>query len=253
MSKMIDITGQKYGMLTVLSRAENDRHGKTQWLCQCECGSEPKIISGAALRRGLTVSCGCNKRKKLKEYNDKHTIDETGHIYGYLTVIDRNTTIKNSDGRALWNCKCKCGNDYVVAGKLLREGKVTSCGCRTQSLGEEKIEKILLENNFNYAKEYLVQTRENHRKSRFDFAIFNEENKLLYFIEYDGMQHFEDNVRENGLGWNTREAFEKTKERDEIKNLWCKNNNIPLIRIPYTHFDDLCLNDLQINTSTYKI
>ena len=71
----------------------------------------------------------------------------------------------------------------VNAKKLLREGKVTSCGCRTQSLGEEKIEKILLENNFNYAKEYLVQTRENHRKSRFDFAIFNEENKLLYFIE----------------------------------------------------------------------
>ena len=67
------------------------------------------------------------------------------------------------------------------------------------------------------------------------------------------MQHFEDIVREYGLGWNTREAFEKTKERDEIKNLWCKNNNIPLIRIPYTHFDDLCLNDLQINTSTYKI
>ena len=257
MSKVIDMTGQKYGKLYIIERAENDKHGKAQWLCQCDCGSKPKIINGSAIRKGLVVSCGCNKKEKLNQYNLNHTIDETGKVYGYLTVVDRNfDKDKIKDGRAMWNCKCKCGNNCVVAGKLLREGKVTSCGCRTQSLGEEAIEKILLSNNFNYAKEYLVNVRKEkiyqHHKARFDFAIF-EENSLKYFIEFDGLQHFEKNIRENGFGWNNREYYEKTHERDLLKNQWCKENNIPLIRIPYTHLKNLCLNDLLLETTTYKI
>ena len=157
----------------------------------------------------------------------------------------------------MWNCKCKCGNDCIVSGKLLREGKVTSCGCRKQSLGEEAIEQILLKNNLNYAKEYLVQTRKEiiyqHHKSRFDFAIFDDNNNLLYFIEFDGIQHFKENIRDNGFGWNTQEAYEKTHERDELKNNWCKDNNIPLIRIPYTHLNNLCLDDLLLNKSKFII
>ena len=53
--------------------------------------------------------------------------DETGNTYGYLTVISR--APNNKDGRAMWNCKCKCGNEIVVAGKHLRSGNTKSCGC----------------------------------------------------------------------------------------------------------------------------
>lgn len=257
MSKVIDMTDQKYGMLTVLSRAKNDKNGKAQWLCQCDCGSEPKVISGAAMRRGLTISCGCNKIKKIAEYNLQHTIDETGNVYGYLTVINRNMEPENiKDGRAMWNCQCKCGNICIVSGKLLRDGHTTSCGCRRQSLGEEKVENLLLQNNISYAKEYSVQVRKEliyqHHKARFDFAIF-ENNNLKYLIEYDGLQHFEENVREDSLGWNNQKSYEQTHERDIIKNQWCKENNIPLIRIPYTHYDDLCIEDLQLETSNFII
>lgn len=257
MSKVIDMTGQIYGKLTVLERAENDKFGKAQWLCQCECGNK-KIINGASLRKGLTTSCGCYKLEKLKEYNESHVINEIGNVYGYLTVISRNTNSEFAkDGRAMWNCQCKCGNICVVSGKLLRDGHVTSCGCRRQSLGEEKIENILLQNNFNYAKEYLIQTRKEliyqHHKSRFDFAIFDDNNNLQYMIEFDGLQHFEKNTRENGLGWNSKENYEKTHERDMIKNQWCKENNIPLIRIPYTHLDNLCIEDLKLETSKFII
>ena len=52
--------------------------------------------------------------------------DETGNTYGYLTVISR---APNKDGRAMWNCKCKCGNEIVVMGKHLRSGNTKSCGC----------------------------------------------------------------------------------------------------------------------------
>lgn len=53
-------------------------------------------------------------------------INEIGNVYGYLTVIDK---APSKNGRAMWLCKCKCGNTCEVSGKLLRSGKTKSCGC----------------------------------------------------------------------------------------------------------------------------
>lgn len=54
------------------------------------------------------------------------TINEIGNTYGYLTVIER---AGSKDNRAMWKCQCKCGNETIVAGKLLRSGHTQSCGC----------------------------------------------------------------------------------------------------------------------------
>ena len=78
----------------------------------------------------------------------------------------------------------------------------------------------------------------------FDFYVNNE-----YIIEYDGEQHF----RFSGKGRNDEEHFNKTKEHDEIKNQYCFDNNIPIIRIPYTHYDNLYLEDLMPETSKFLI
>ena len=256
MSKPNNLLNQRFGNLLVLERAENDKHGKTRWLCQCDCGQQ-KIINASSLKRGLTVSCGCNKLKKIQEYNNTKVIDETGNIYGYLTVISRNLDPEMAkDGRAMWNCRCQCGNIHVVSGKMLRDGKTTSCGCRRQSLGEEAVEKLLLANGLNYAKEYLVAVRKEqiyqHHKARFDFAIFSQESVLLYLIEYDGEQHFKDR-RDTKSFWGNLESFEQRQERDNLKNQWCQENNIPLIRIPYTHLKNLCIEDLLLETTTFAI
>lgn len=53
-------------------------------------------------------------------------INEIGNVYGYLTVID---SAPSKDNRAMWLCKCKCGNECVVSGKQLRNGHTKSCGC----------------------------------------------------------------------------------------------------------------------------
>ncbi len=53
-------------------------------------------------------------------------INEIGNTYGYLTVID---TAPSKNNRAMWLCKCKCGNECVVSGKELRSGHTKSCGC----------------------------------------------------------------------------------------------------------------------------
>ena len=53
--------------------------------------------------------------------------NEIGNTYGYLTVIERAENTK--EGRAMWKCRCKCGNETVVLGKHLRSGNTKSCGC----------------------------------------------------------------------------------------------------------------------------
>lgn len=194
--------------------------------------------------------------KKLKKYNDSKVVDETGNRYGKLVVISRNTDPeKQVDGRAMWNCQCDCGNTCIVAGKSLRTGHVNSCGCKIRSKGEIKIDQLLKQANLNFSQQYTVyiqqdlyQTSQPH-PYYFDFAIFNSNNILCYLIEFDGIQHFETKDK----FWDSKENFEKTQLRDAIKNQWCKDNNIPLIRIPYTHLKDLCINDLLLETSNFII
>lgn len=257
MTKVIDMTGQRYGQLTVIKRGENDKHSKAQWWCQCDCGSPLKLINGAALRRGLVVSCGCNKLKKLKEYNNTNLVDETGNIYGYLTVLRRAENVPSKDGRAQWVCKCKCGNEIITTGKLLRSGSKLSCGCMKKSKGELRVEQLLEENHIPYAEQYTQYIEQNFYKViekhpyYFDFAILNDKKELLYLIEFDGEQHFIYNKNSNF--WDNEEKFKLTQLRDNLKNQWCKNNNIPLIRIPYWHLSNLCIEDLKLETSNFII
>lgn len=60
-----------------------------------------------------------------------------------------------SPGRpSIWLCKCDCGNTHIVLASNLIRGKLTSCGCDTNSKGELKIEEVLKENNICYKKQY---------------------------------------------------------------------------------------------------
>lgn len=57
----IDMTGQRYGRLTVLARAGTNSTG-AQWLVKCDCGTIKKV-TGRFMRRGLTKSCGCLRKE----------------------------------------------------------------------------------------------------------------------------------------------------------------------------------------------
>jgi hypothetical protein len=57
-TKLIELTGQTFGRLTVIKRVENSNAGQPRWMCSCECGTET-IVFGQNLRNGTTKSCGC--------------------------------------------------------------------------------------------------------------------------------------------------------------------------------------------------
>lgn len=132
MGKLKDLTGMKFGRLTVVERRGSDKSGIAMWLCRCECGNEV-VVRGSYLRNGSTTSCGCYSRERASE-NIK---DETGNKYERLTVIERHGNNKCRD--ALWLCKCECGNKIIVRGSDLRNGHTTSCGCyQKERVGETK-------------------------------------------------------------------------------------------------------------------
>lgn len=59
MGQLIDIVGEKYGRMLVISKARS-LDGNARWNCRCDCGTE-KVVYGQDLRRGKVVSCGCHK------------------------------------------------------------------------------------------------------------------------------------------------------------------------------------------------
>lgn len=75
MPRLIDLTGQRFGRLTVIERANKPGEGYSPtWLCKCDCGNT-KIVVGQSLRSGITVSCGCwqrenNPRNMVRTHKD---------------------------------------------------------------------------------------------------------------------------------------------------------------------------------------
>lgn len=238
MGKYIDITNQHFGRLTALYTDTKDKRGERIWHCKCSCGNECDILS-SNLRKGYTQSCGCLQKEKAGEKTPIKDI--SGQKFGKLTAIY--PLEKRLNGQVVWHCKCDCGNETDVRSYNLTSATTFSCGCLSQSHGEYLIEKILQENNIFYEKEKTFSNcifNDTKQLARFDFYV---ENK--YIIEFDGEQHF----NYSNSGWNTKDHFLKTKAHDIYKNSWCKENKIPIIRIPYLHEKDICLEDLLLTSS----
>ena len=244
--------GNRYGRLVVLERTGSNSERRAIQKCQCDCGNIIET-TGKLLRTGKTTSCGCYMKEKsaknLKETASNNFINELGNKYGKLTVIEKINEDKNFQG-TLQKCQCECGNIKITRGQYLRNGIVSSCGCLTISKGELAISQLLQNNNIDFKTEYAININKNNY--RYDFAIFKQ-NNLKYLIEYDGIGHYE--PRQFG-GISKEQAiqiFNNQQSNDKIKNQWCKEHNIPLIRIPYTHLNNLCLEDLLLETSSFRI
>ena len=238
MGKRIDLTGHKFGRLTVLDFYGSDKRRESIWRCQCECGNITNVL-GSNLRKGYTKSCGCLQKEKAGK--NTPIKDLSNMLFGQLTVLY--PTSQRLNGQVVWHCKCTCGKEIDVRSYNLISGNTFSCGCLKQSHGEYLIEQLLQKNNIQYEKEKTFSScifNDTKQLARFDFYVNNQ-----YIIEFDGEQHF----NYTQTGWNTKEHFIKTKEHDNYKNQWCKENNIPIIRIPYLHEKDICLEDLLLTSS----
>jgi len=78
-----DLTGQKFGKLKVIKRVENDKWGQSQWLCECDCDSNKKVIVRAGgLKFGNIQSCGCLTKENVSKANKKYNKYDLSGEYG---------------------------------------------------------------------------------------------------------------------------------------------------------------------------
>jgi len=67
MSRVLDLTGQRFGWLTAIRHVGNDSAHRALWECRCGCGALAMVNSNA-LVQGMTRSCGCRQRLWAKQY-----------------------------------------------------------------------------------------------------------------------------------------------------------------------------------------
>lgn len=221
----IDLTNQTFGYLTPQYYIKG-----CKWHCLCKCGAELDVDT-RNLRSGHTKSCGCLQKEKASE----NVKDMTNYEDENIKVLKR----AGSDDQqvAKWECLCKhCGNIFITRGSTIRNGATQSCGC-VHSLNEQKIIKLLTENNIQFITQYTFSDLKGVRGGhlRFDFAIFKD-GKLSHLIDFNGLQHYQ----KTSGGWG--QEYEILIQNDERKKEYCLKNNIELRIIRYDQ--DYSLKDL---------
>ena len=129
MGRFVDLTGKRFSRLIVIERDKTKESSKgVYWVCQCDCG-KIKSVSAAALKSGVTKSCGCLNKEIISGAKDFTSL--VGKKFGKLTVIERVGTHISLGGhkKSVWLCKCDCGNEVTVTKQDLTTGHTKSCGC----------------------------------------------------------------------------------------------------------------------------
>lgn len=121
---LVDLTGRRFGKLTVRRECARAGSGKRQWLCDCDCGKETIVLHGNLAKGNGTRSCGCLRKPDL-----------TGLRFGSLVVLGPSDSRKwKFNRRSTWQCSCDCGNVILALGTSLSSGDTKTCGCSQRTL-----------------------------------------------------------------------------------------------------------------------
>lgn len=223
--------------LKVLDDGSNYENGFSKIKLLCSCGdvfySSPVYI--LRNKKYQCDKCGREKSNESKRIGyDKVKKEIESHDCKILTKREE---YKNTHDKI--RLRCKCGKEFETSFDVMRSNnkyQCNDCGYKNAkvSKGEERITEYLEHNKIIFKSQYSFEDCKYKQKLRFDFAVFDENSNLAFLIEFDGEQHFRAFDYYGG-----DDKFELVKKRDEIKNNYCKNNNIKLIRIPYNKIDNI--------------
>lgn len=177
MGKLIDLTGQRFGRLVVLERAENSKRGNTRWKCKCDCGNE-RVIEGNALRREHTKSCGCRAKEVAKSINTTHSESYTRLYRIWSQMIQRCTNPKQKrypdyGGRGITICE-EWKHSYIA----FRNWAMANGYDENAPKGQCTIDRI--DNDRGYSPDncqWTTITEQNRNKRNLHYVTINSETK----------------------------------------------------------------------------
>lgn len=235
MDRFIELGQDKY--FEVLSRYTTSRE-KMTFKCK-KCNHVFTCTANNMTKKENTYGCpNCAKDKRLNsEYLKKLT--------GNITKVENKIKELYPDGeyslisteyinnKTPLSVKCNnCGYEFKISYVNICKGK----GCKYcnqpskhNSKGTKKIRKYLEDNNYIFEEEYIIEECKNIKPLPFDFKVNIGDSFLL--IEFDGEFHERNSMDSHALALQ--------KKRDSIKNEYCKENNIYLLRINWREYNNI--------------
>lgn len=222
------------GVSTYIERTVIQRAMNANRTCLSKC----KGCNGSRENCHYSVQC---REKNLTKIPDRSTKMSIGDKIGNWEILDIYPSGNDSGHQMSVLCKCLyCGTQKKARLNAVLDN-AAACECfKNHSIGEMMISKALENLDVSYLTEYVFDDLVGlgGGSLRYDFAIFNQENKLCGLIEFDGEQHFQDAgsyFNQNGT----------VQIHDKIKDDFAEKHNIPLLRVPYyeiTNVQDIVAN-----------
>ncbi len=202
-----------------------------------QCSNNPKHEWAISVNARSYNGCPycCHNPKSNEDYNLLVNNPELCKEWNY-EKNDKNPVeyTPNSGQHVWWKCK-DCGYEWKTS-ICCRNGKrKTGCPKCAESKGEKQLDLILTKYNIPHDSQYTFDDLVGIGGGllRFDSSVFwdKEQTRLRMLIEYDGEFHYKKFYKDDG--------FETLQIHDELKNQYCKDNGIKLVRIPYWDFNNI--------------
>lgn len=192
-----------------------------------KCGRKYRTQAQSLVQGKGCKKCAIEEQSKKRIKGADDFIDKVWELVGNeYSVMTSDFKLRSEKIKMRHN---DCGYVYEVTPQKFLAGR--RCPACRESYGEAQVRAYLEKEGYYFVPQYAFDDLVNEKKLRFDFVVF-EKDRILFAVEYDGEQHFKPIPFWGGL-----EGFKRNKARDEMKNKYCQDNNIPLIRIPFNTKD----------------
>lgn len=205
------VAGGEYRLLSEYKRAKlpvKMRHES--------CGHEYHVVAHEFLRGNRCPKCFYKNKKSPESFAKEVEVEKE---YALLTPYERSTKLVKMK-------HLTCGTTYDVLPRNFSRGN--RCPRCKISQGERMVEKTLKKHHLSFTPQIRFEDCRNIYPLPFDFGILNKHGEVIFLIEYDGEQHYEENDFYGG-----RESYLQRVRNDRIKSNYAKDKGIPLLRIRY--------------------
>lgn len=201
MPKAIDLTGKRFGRLTVLSFVEDHRQG-TYWLCRCDCGNE-KVIKGQSLREGWTKSCGCFDRETKGSRASTHGLSKT-RLYRIWVNMHRRCEYEKNGGYSYCGAKGITVCEEWKSFEPFRDWALANG--YTDNLTIDRIDNSIgyMPSNCRWVT---MKAQENNRRNCHYLTLNGETHTVTEWAEIKGISKHTLSGRINKLGWSVERAL----------------------------------------------
>ena len=188
--RKLDITGERYGQLTVIKETNHkNSHNRRMWLCICDCG-EMVYKTLNVIKTRKNPACKNCTMEKLKDTGRGNNKNITNLKFGRLTALM--PTEDRIQRSTLWMCVCECGNKKSVSVRDLSSGNTLSCGClQTEALARKNKQWGIDHRGDKHPSWNSNLTKEDREKTRHGVkvwrkSIFTKDNYTCAFCKTKG-------------------------------------------------------------------